>query len=149
MWATLVLSDHLDTVGAGGMADAFEARIVGDRLLGRGASDMKADLAGLVVAAEELARPGVHRRPRRRHRALGPPSLTSWTFSPVEQATKERVETPALHRPSGCAICIVKPHPLDTSPIVGGVTCSYRQHIRWDHPAQSFEGYNHERSRGS
>lgn len=57
---TVVLNGHLDTVGVEGMPDPFEARIVaderGDRLVGRGASDMKGGVAGLVVAAEELAR---------------------------------------------------------------------------------------------
>lgn len=59
---TLVLTGHLDTVGVDGMEDAFEGRIEGERLHGRGASDMKAGLAGLVVAAEELARRGARLR---------------------------------------------------------------------------------------
>ncbi len=51
---TVILNGHLDTVPAGGMADAFDPRIVDGRLLGRGSADMKSGLAGLVVAAEAL-----------------------------------------------------------------------------------------------
>lgn len=52
----VVLTGHVDTVGVEGMPDPFGARIEGDRLHGRGACDMKAGVAALVVAAEELAR---------------------------------------------------------------------------------------------
>lgn len=55
---TVVLTGHLDTVGVGGMRDAFAARVEGDRLLGRGAADMKGAVAALVVVAEELAARG-------------------------------------------------------------------------------------------
>lgn len=53
---SVVFNGHLDTVPVEGMPDAFAPRIVGERLFGRGASDMKGGVAGLVVAAEELAR---------------------------------------------------------------------------------------------
>ncbi|WP_448004501.1 M20/M25/M40 family metallo-hydrolase [Agromyces bauzanensis] len=52
---TVVLNGHLDTVGVEGMADPFIARVTSGRLYGRGASDMKGGVAGLVVAAEQLA----------------------------------------------------------------------------------------------
>jgi acetylornithine deacetylase len=52
---TVVLNGHLDTVGVEGMPSPFTPRIEGDRLSGRGASDMKGGVAGLVVAAERLA----------------------------------------------------------------------------------------------
>ncbi len=55
---TVVLTGHLDTVGVGSMADGLEARVVGDRLLGRGACDMKGGVAAMVVAAEALRRRG-------------------------------------------------------------------------------------------
>jgi acetylornithine deacetylase len=55
----VVLNGHLDTVGVDGMADPFTARIDGDRMTGRGTCDMKAGVAGLVVAAEQLAAAGV------------------------------------------------------------------------------------------
>lgn len=54
----LLLNGHVDTVGVAGMAEPFTPRIEGDRLLGRGAADMKGGVAGIVVAAEELARRG-------------------------------------------------------------------------------------------
>jgi acetylornithine deacetylase len=52
---TVVLNGHLDTVGVEGMPDPFTPRIESGRLYGRGASDMKGGVAGLVVAAEQLA----------------------------------------------------------------------------------------------
>jgi acetylornithine deacetylase len=52
---TVVLNGHLDTVGVDGMADPFTARIDGDRMFGRGTSDMKGGVAGLVIAAEHVA----------------------------------------------------------------------------------------------
>lgn len=58
---TVVLNGHLDTVGVSGMEQPFAARVEGDRMLGRGAADMKSGLAAAVVAAEQLA--GSHVRP--------------------------------------------------------------------------------------
>ncbi|ALJ19426.1 M20/M25/M40 family metallo-hydrolase [Microbacterium sp. No. 7] len=55
---SVVLNGHLDTVGVEGMPHPFLPRVEDGRLLGRGASDMKGGVAGLVVAAEELARRG-------------------------------------------------------------------------------------------
>ena len=52
---TVVLNGHLDTVGVDGMTDPFTARLDDGRLHGRGSSDMKGGVAGLVVAAEALA----------------------------------------------------------------------------------------------
>ncbi len=51
----VVLNGHLDTVGVEGMPHPFDPRIEGGRLRGRGSSDMKGGVAGLVVAAERLA----------------------------------------------------------------------------------------------
>lgn len=51
---TVLLNGHVDTVPAGGMTDAFVPRVEEGRLLGRGAADMKAGLAALVVTAEAL-----------------------------------------------------------------------------------------------
>ncbi|MDP9221524.1 MAG: M20/M25/M40 family metallo-hydrolase [Actinomycetota bacterium] len=60
---SLLLNGHLDTVGVGAMPDPFAARIVGGRstgrLEGRGSCDMKAGVAGMVVAAEAVAAAGV------------------------------------------------------------------------------------------
>ncbi len=47
---TLLLNAHTDTVGVAGMTDPLTPRIVGDRLYGRGAYDMKAGLAAVMVA---------------------------------------------------------------------------------------------------
>jgi acetylornithine deacetylase len=52
---TVVLNGHLDTVGVEGMPEPFAARIESGRMYGRGTSDMKGGVAGLVVAAEQLA----------------------------------------------------------------------------------------------
>jgi acetylornithine deacetylase len=50
---TLLLCGHLDTVGVGGMFEPFDARVDGDRLLGRGAYDMKAGVAAALLACRE------------------------------------------------------------------------------------------------
>jgi acetylornithine deacetylase len=55
---TVVLNGHLDTVGVDGMAEPFTGRIDGDRMFGRGTSDMKGGVAGLVIAAEQLVAAG-------------------------------------------------------------------------------------------
>jgi succinyl-diaminopimelate desuccinylase len=57
----LCLTGHLDTVPLGGAdweRDPFAAEIDGDRLYGRGASDMKGGVAAIVVAAERIAEVG-------------------------------------------------------------------------------------------
>ena len=59
---TVVLNGHLDTVGVDGMAKPFTARIDGDRMFGRGTCDMKGGVAGLVIAAEQLAAAGARGR---------------------------------------------------------------------------------------
>jgi acetylornithine deacetylase len=53
---TLLLNAHLDTVGLGGMADGLRPRIEDGRLYGRGAYDMKASLAALMLAVAEAQR---------------------------------------------------------------------------------------------
>jgi acetylornithine deacetylase len=55
---SLALNGHLDTVGVEGMDEPFSARIDGDRMYGRGTCDMKAGVAGMVVAAERAADAG-------------------------------------------------------------------------------------------
>lgn len=65
LWATrgdqgplLVFAGHTDVVPPGDMAswesDPFEAAMIGADLVGRGASDMKASLAAMVVACENF-----------------------------------------------------------------------------------------------
>ena len=53
---TIVFHGHLDVVPA--FAEQFEPRIDGDRLYGRGAYDMKGGLAGMMIAAHEVAARG-------------------------------------------------------------------------------------------
>ncbi len=52
---TVLFTGHVDTVGVSGMSAPFEAAVDGDRMTGRGTSDMKAGVASMVVAAERLA----------------------------------------------------------------------------------------------
>ena len=49
---SLMLNAHMDTVGAGGMADPFTPRVEDGRIYGRGACDMKASLAAIMLAAK-------------------------------------------------------------------------------------------------
>jgi len=67
LWATrggqgplLVFAGHTDVVPPGDIAswesDPFEATTMGSDLVGRGASDMKASLAAMVVACENFVR---------------------------------------------------------------------------------------------
>ncbi len=52
---SLMLNAHMDVVGAGGMADPWGPRRVGNRLYGRGSFDMKASLAVIMLVAREAA----------------------------------------------------------------------------------------------
>ncbi len=52
---TLLLNGHIDTVGFGGMDQALTPQVVGNRLHGRGAYDMKAGVAAMLVAAASVA----------------------------------------------------------------------------------------------
>lgn len=54
----LILNAHTDVVGGGGMAEPFSPRFDGDRLVGRGAYDMKASLAAIMLAGAEAVRRG-------------------------------------------------------------------------------------------
>jgi succinyl-diaminopimelate desuccinylase len=58
----LILTGHLDVVGAGDRAwrhDPFGGQVVGERLYGRGSTDMKGALASMAAAALALRRAGV------------------------------------------------------------------------------------------
>ena len=50
---SVMLNAHMDTVGAGGMADAFVPVVKEGRIYGRGAYDMKGSLAAIMIAARE------------------------------------------------------------------------------------------------
>jgi acetylornithine deacetylase len=52
---TLMLNAHMDVVGAGGMGEPWTPRIDGTRLYGRGAYDMKASLAAMMLAGRDAA----------------------------------------------------------------------------------------------
>jgi acetylornithine deacetylase len=56
---SLLLNAHTDTVGVAGMERPFEPVVEGGRLFGRGAYDMKAGLAAIMVAGAEAARAGL------------------------------------------------------------------------------------------
>jgi len=51
----VVLSGHLDTVSIGNGWSKEQGEVVGGRMFGRGAADMKAGCAAILLAAEELA----------------------------------------------------------------------------------------------
>ena len=53
---SLMLNAHMDTVGIAGMEAPFEARVEDGRLYGRGAYDMKASLAAVMLAGAEAAK---------------------------------------------------------------------------------------------
>ena len=50
---SLMLNAHMDTVGAGGMKDAFTPVVKDGRVYGRGATDMKASLAAIMLTARD------------------------------------------------------------------------------------------------
>ena len=53
---SLMLNAHMDTVGAGGMARAFDPVVTNGRVYGRGSYDMKGSLAAIMIAAREAAK---------------------------------------------------------------------------------------------
>ena len=57
--STLMLNAHMDTVGAGGMRSAFEPIVENGRVYGRGAYDMKASLAAIMIAGRESKKLGL------------------------------------------------------------------------------------------
>ncbi len=56
---TLLLNAHMDVVGVDGMDAPFQPRVDGDCLYGRGAYDMKAGLAAIMVAAATATERGL------------------------------------------------------------------------------------------
>ena len=70
--SSLMLNAHMDTVGAGGMADAFTPVVKEGRVYGRGAYDMKGSLAAIMIVGPRGAKAGAARRPdHRRGRGRG------------------------------------------------------------------------------
>jgi acetylornithine deacetylase len=56
---SLLLNAHMDTVGVAGMEEPFEPRSENGRLYGRGAYDMKASLAAIMLAGAEAVNAGL------------------------------------------------------------------------------------------
>ena len=56
---TLLMNAHMDVVGVAGMEEPFSPRIEGDRMYGRGAYDMKAGLAAIMVAGAAAVERGL------------------------------------------------------------------------------------------
>ena len=57
---SLLLNAHMDTVGVAGMERPHEPSIIGGRLYGRGAYDMKAGLASIMYAAANARKLNLH-----------------------------------------------------------------------------------------
>src|SRR6266480_6453544 len=57
---SLLLNAHMDTVGVAGMERPHEPSIIGGRLYGRGAYDMKAGLASIMYAAADARKLNLH-----------------------------------------------------------------------------------------
>jgi acetylornithine deacetylase len=56
---SLLLNAHMDTVGVAAMGSPFEPRVEDGRLYGRGAYDMKASLAAIMIAGAKAANAGL------------------------------------------------------------------------------------------
>src|SRR2546425_12870491 len=57
---SLMLNAHMDTVGAGGMPGAFSPHVEHGRVYGRGAYDMNASLAAIMITVREAATLGTY-----------------------------------------------------------------------------------------
>ena len=56
---SLMLNGHTDTVGVAGMSRPFQANLRQDRMIGRGAFDMKGSVAAMLAAAKALVEANV------------------------------------------------------------------------------------------
>ena len=59
---SLMLNGHMDTVGIDGMINPFGGEIIGGRLYGRGAQDMKGSLAAMLGVAKAIIDNGIDLR---------------------------------------------------------------------------------------
>ena len=100
----LLLNGHTDTVGAAGMTAPFVPALRGDRLYGRGASDMKAGLAAMVGAVAAVTAAGD--RPR------GDVLLTfvideeDASIGTAAIAQAHRADAAIVTEPTGLRICV-------------------------------------------
>ncbi len=101
---SLLLNGHTDTVGAAGMAAPFTPVRRGERLYGRGTSDMKAGLAAMVGAVAAVLDAGV--RPR------GDVLLTfaideeDASIGTARIARTRRADAAIVTEPTGLRICV-------------------------------------------
>lgn len=101
---SLLLNGHTDTVGAAGMADAFTPVLRGDRLYGRGASDMKAGLAAMVGAVAAVLAAG--RRPRGDVLLTFAVDEEDASIGTAAIAQTHRADAAIVTEPTGLRICV-------------------------------------------
>jgi acetylornithine deacetylase len=100
----LLLNGHTDTVGAAGMAAPFTPVLRGDRLYGRGASDMKAGLAAMVGAVAAVAAAGG--RPRGDVLVTFAVDEEDASIGTAAIAQTYRADSAIVTEPTGLRICV-------------------------------------------
>ena len=99
---SLMLNGHMDTVGVAGMNYPHTPEIVGDRLYGRGAYDMKGGLAAIMLAGAAAAQ----------HRPRGDVIVTAvcdeekGSIGTESVLKRWRADAAVITEPTGLAICI-------------------------------------------
>lgn len=101
---SLLLNGHTDTVGAAGMAAPFTPALRGDRLYGRGASDMKAGLAAMVGAVAAVNDAG--RRPRGDVLLTFAVDEEDASIGTAAIAETHRADAAIVTEPTGLRICV-------------------------------------------
>jgi acetylornithine deacetylase len=101
---SLLLNGHTDTVGAAGMAAPFTPVLRGDRLYGRGASDMKAGLAAMVGAVAAVRAAGG--RPRGDVLVTFAVDEEDASMGTAAIAQTHRADAAIVTEPTGLRICV-------------------------------------------
>jgi acetylornithine deacetylase len=101
---SLLLNGHTDTVGAAGMAEPFTPVLRGDRLYGRGASDMKAGLAAMVGAVAAVTAAGG--RPRGDVLVTFAVDEEDASIGTAAIAQTYRADSAIVTEPTGLRICV-------------------------------------------